>query len=186
MALETALVTAEEFKQIANDAVGLAELVRGEVRPLHRPKMKHGCVCGKFQIRLGVWAETSEAGRVFPNDTGIVTHQNPDSVRGPDVFYISFDRLPDGDLPNDRWIEVPPEVCVEVLSPTDRWQNVHDKINEYLQFGVDEAWIADPELQQLTIYSQQEKPRLFRGEEEVTSGVMHGFRCKAEDCFRGC
>ena len=48
-----------------------------------------------------------DLGHILINDSGIITRRNPDSVRGADVFYISFIRMPRGTLPQS-YLDVPP------------------------------------------------------------------------------
>lgn len=184
MALETVLVTAEEFKQIANDADGLVELVRGEVRPLNRPSFNHGYVCSNIGGELRNWSRQQKTGRAVSNDLGVVTHRDPDSVRGPDVAWISYARLPKTEWPGG-WLEVPPEVCIEVLSPSDRWGQTLDKINEYLQGGVNEVWIADPELRQLQVFRADVSPRILQVNDQLTSKELPGFAVAVDVLFEG-
>ncbi len=183
MSVEMALVTAEEFEQIVAELVGPCELVCGEVREMMRGGAKHGGVCGRMSRLLGNWAESNDQGEVVTNDTGLVTRRNPDSVRGPDLFFIRWSTLPQGELP-EKWLKVPPELCVEILSPSDRWKDVLDKITEYLDFGVKEVWVADPQLKQLHIYQPDSAPRVLNGDAAVNSSVLPGFECRVNEFFQ--
>lgn len=181
MALETTLVTAEEFKSLKFD--GPCELIRGEVRPMNPPKPSHGLVCGTISGLLWAWNEKQRLGYLLSNDSGLLTRRNSDSVRGPDVAWISKKRLPDRDSLKD-WLQVPPEVCVEVISLNDRWSEITDKLADYLQFGIDEVWIADAELQQLLVYTQDKSPRTLRADDDLTSPALPGFQCQISELFR--
>ena len=112
------VVTASEFLQMSdNDRY---ELVQGELVEMNRPGMQHGIVCTNVIFLLELWSREHSAGYVFANDTGVVTERDPDSVRGPDCAFVRADRLPDG--PSGKgWLEIPPDLAVEVLSPSDRW-----------------------------------------------------------------
>ncbi len=179
------LHTAEEFADLANERDGLCELVRGEVLEMTRPTARHGVVCANVSGSIWIWARQERKGRVVSNDAGVVTQRDPDSVRGPDLYFISESRLPGGQLPT-VWLEVPPEICVEVLSQNDRWKDVLEKITEYLDFGVLEVWVADPELKQLHVYGADAAPQLLLGEDTLQSPILPGYESRVSDFFEGC
>src|SRR5690606_34323652 len=94
MSTGQALVTAEEFKQIALERDGLVDLVRGRVVELHRTGVRHGCVCVQVAVPLLEWVKQVHGGYVMTNNVGIQTQHNPDTVRGPDVIFVRKSRLP--------------------------------------------------------------------------------------------
>ena len=83
-------------------------------------------------------------GRILTNDTHFITRRQPDAVRGMDVAYISYARLPRGPLPRGP-LEVAPELIVEVRSPSDAWTDVFAKVEEYLAASVSVVLVLDPE-----------------------------------------
>ena len=117
-----ALLTAEEFAQRPDPGYP-EELVRGRIVPLPMPKPRHGEICNRVGRILGDCAEDRDLGRVLSNDTGVITERGPDTVRGADISFYSFARVPKGPLP-DRYLDTPPDLVVEVLSPSDRWPKV--------------------------------------------------------------
>ena len=66
-----------------------------------------------------------------------------DSVRGGDVVFYSYTRLPRGPIP-EGYLEVVPELVFEVRSPSDRWAKITAKVGEYLDAGVLVACVLDP------------------------------------------
>ena len=74
---------------------------------------RHGYYCGNICRILGNHVAANGLGRVMTNDSGIVTEREPDSVRGADVAFYSFTRLPRGLLP-EGYLEVSPELVFEV------------------------------------------------------------------------
>ncbi len=150
MSTETTLITAEEFRRLAN-LEGKYELVRGEVVEMNRPGWEHSYVCNKVGRIVGNFAEQHGLGRAVSNDGGIVTERNPDTVRGPDVAYFSFARLPAEERPTGYPI-VLPEVVFEVLSPDDRTVRVLRKVNEYLEAGVSCVVLLDPQDRDIAIH----------------------------------
>jgi Uma2 family endonuclease len=61
-----------------------------------------------------------DLGRVMSNDTFVQV--SPDTVFGADVYFISYQRLPKGKIP-DEWMDLVPELVVEVRSPRMRGRN---------------------------------------------------------------
>ncbi len=82
-----------------------------------------------------------------------------DRYRVPDVVVVR------GGRPSGRIITSPPEIAVEVLSPEDRAAEVQDKIDDYLQFGIQAVWLIDPERQRAWIHTRE-------GAREVSDGVL--------------
>ena len=128
------LMTAEQYARMDDRGVP-CELVRGEVVEMNQPTARHGQVCGKLSRILGNFAEENDLGHVLANDAGIVTERDPDTVRGGDVWYISFAKVPRGPLPQG-YLDVPPDLVFEVRSEHDRWAKVIEKVAEYLNAGV--------------------------------------------------
>jgi len=149
MATTSALLTAEEFERLG-DADGPAELVLGQVVPMEIPGFRHGLVCSKVAFMLCEYLHHEQIG-VGVGRTGVVTRRNPDSVRDPDVSYFSYARIPRGEIPVG-YAPQPPEIVFEVKSPSDTWKDLLTKTAEYLQAGVVNVCVVDPENETVTIY----------------------------------
>ncbi|MCE9605623.1 MAG: Uma2 family endonuclease [Planctomycetia bacterium] len=162
MATTNALLTAEEFAQLGSDQ-GPMELVRGQIMMMNVPGARHGYVCFNIAFELGDYLRKNPIGRVFCNDAGFVTHRDPDSVRGPDVSFYSFSRLPKGEVPKGYPAQ-PPELVFEVKSPSDTWKELHTKNGEYIQAGVAIVCIVDPEDEIVTIYSSDRSDVRLEGD----------------------
>ncbi|MEX0700709.1 MAG: Uma2 family endonuclease [Planctomycetales bacterium] len=177
------LLTLADFAELEDDGTPY-ELVRGELVEMVRPNFEHGIVCANVALLLGNWNRSTSAGFVVANDTGVVTSRDPDSVRGPDCFFVKRERAPETHR-RRRWLEVAPDLAVEVLSPSDRWREVLAKVAEYLEAGTAEVWVLDPAAQTLHNYRPDGSPRSLAGDDEVMSeAVLPGFSCRAADFFR--
>ncbi|MSR56731.1 MAG: Uma2 family endonuclease [Planctomycetaceae bacterium] len=174
------LITAEEFLDLAGD--GIRELIRGEIVEMSPPSARHGWICGRIAVIISRWADPIRAGFFLGNDSGIVTERDPDTVRGPDCQFISRKRLPEG-LPKDGYLSVPPELAVEVLSPSNRWAEMMKKIDEYLATGVLEVWIVDPEDESIEVFRNDRGPVRFGRDSQLTSDVLPGFNCRVTEFF---
>jgi len=175
MSTAQALITAEQFWEIDFDVP--VELVRGEIVELTRPNTWHGYVCAKVSHLLQLWNANDQYGFVISNDSGVLTERDPDTLRGPDVYFIRHERLPGGRLP-ERWIEVPPDLAVEVFSPTDRWRDIWDQIHEYFALGVNGVWVTDPRKGTLHVMKPDDGPQILDETQTLESpDVLAGFSC---------
>src|SRR5690606_14319584 len=107
------------------------ELVKGNLVEMNPPMPRHGQLCFRAGYLLQIYLDTHPLGIILCNDAGILTERDPDSVRGADIAYYSYDRVPKGPLPAGL-LPVVPELAIVVLSPSDRWSQLHSKIGEYL------------------------------------------------------
>ena len=152
-------LTAEEFGR-RPDPGHPEELVRGQICTMPPPGARHGKVCNKAGRILGNYAEDYDIGHVLNNDSGVITERGPDSVRGPDVSFYSFARLPKGPIP-ENYPSVSPDLVFEVLSPHDRWPKVLAKVVEYLDAGVSVVGVLDPDRSTLHLYEGDEPVRIL-------------------------
>lgn len=83
-------------------------------------------------------------GRVLVGDPGFWIARDPDTVRAPDLAFISYDRLPGGAVPPGL-LEGAPNLAVEIRSPSDRTGAVLEKIGQWLNAGVTIVWVIDPQ-----------------------------------------
>lgn len=171
-----ALLTAEEFAE-RPDPGHPEELVRGRIVPMPMTKPRHGEICGRTDRVLGGFVDEHDLGRVLTNDSGVITERGPDTVRGADVAYYSFARVPKDPLP-DRYLDVAPELVVEVLSPTDRWPKVMVKVGEYLAAGVLVVLVLDDERRAAHVFTAEGANRILASAEELTLPELFG------DAFR--
>ncbi len=176
------LLTAEEFRQLPDDGVP-KELVRGKVVPMNLPAPRHGQICVKIVRLLSRYLDANDVGHLVSNDSGVVTRHDPDSVRGVDVAFYSFERVPRGPFP-EGYIAAVPELVFEVLSPTDGWREVRSKAMEYLDAGVTTVCVLDPTGQAVYVYNNDVPDRVFRADEELTvPEVLPEFRAPVRSFF---
>ena len=177
----TTLVTADNFARMSFD--GPVELVQGEVVYMRRPSGVHGVICFNVAALLARWVESRDVYQVVINDTGVVTVRDPDTVRGPDVFVVRRDQLPDG-IPQGNF-PIPPELCIEVNSPHDRWSEVIAKVGEYMAAGVPEVWVVDSPTRQVHLYRSDAEPTQFGEGDTIQSTILPEFQADVTDLFRG-
>jgi Uma2 family endonuclease len=174
------LLTAEEFFLLPDPEDGWQqELVRGQIITMPPPGGMHGVSCNKAGRRIGNFVEDDDRGTATSNDTGFITERDPDSVRGPDIAFWLKERLPVVPL---GYIEIAPDMLVEVLSPSNTWKQIRTKLKEYFAKGVRLVWVIAPEDRTLTIYRTLEEGRVLHDTATVTGeDVLPGFTCKVSD-----
>jgi Uma2 family endonuclease len=158
------LLTAEQYLKLPDDG-RYTELVKGKVIEMTRPTFRHGACAGNVYWMLRQYVEPRDLGWVLTCDTGVVTQRDPDTVRGPDVAFYSYQRVPKGQAPDG--FGPAPELVFEVLSPSNRPSAVTAKIAEYFTAGVKVVCVLDPDAGQLAVYTPDELPRRYSTDEEL-------------------
>lgn len=146
------LLTAEEYAALSDETP--TELLRGEIVAMPPTGFPHGKVQARIARLLGNFVDEHELGHVL-TESGVVTTRNPDSVRGPDVSFYSYDRIPKHEIPG-VYATVAPEVVFEVRSPDDRVGNVLKKVGEYLSAGVIQVYVVDPKRRNVVMYGEDD------------------------------
>lgn len=179
----TQLLTAEEFFQLPAPPDGSKqELVRGKVVTMARPGWEHGEVQINVASAIKFFLKQNPIGRVA-TESGVVTDRKPDTVRGPDVSYVSKERLP-LDKRVVGYHDQVPDLCVEVVSPSNTKKELRAKIKEYFFSGVRMVWVVDPEDWSVSVLLAPDEGRTLWGDTVLDGGdVLPGFSCKVSDLF---
>src|SRR6185295_5592642 len=150
------------------------ELVNGRVVPLSPTGYVHGSVESKLTKELEVWVGANGRGRVLCGEVGIYIRRNPDTVRAADVLFISNDRFARQE--GASYLDVAPELVVEILSPDDRWSDVMEKIEDYFSADVDRVWVLDSKARKIFTYRSPTEAQIFEtGDVLVDEDVLPGF-----------
>jgi Uma2 family endonuclease len=175
-------MTAAEFLKKYGGYSGV-ELVRGRVvwagqssRPGNEEsrmaKFRHGVFCNNAAHLITEFVRSNNLGRVAVNDSFVPTAE--DTVRGADVLFVSYTRVPKGEAPED--LPGPPELVIEVRSPSDRWTDVVAKMLEYIAAGVTVVVILDPKTRSASVFRDQDRQDIFEADEDlVLPDILPGF-----------
>jgi len=151
MAQETkTLMTAEEFAKLPDNGMR-RELVRGDVIEMTPAGAEHSAIGANAVGMLRQFARETRTGTAFGADCGYILAEDPDVVRCPDASFVSKERLPEGGLPKG-FFPGPPDLAVEVVSPTDQAADVQEKVNDYLKAGTSLVWVVYPKLRQVQVH----------------------------------
>ncbi len=159
------LLSAAEYTQLPDRGVP-TELVRGRIVEMNVPAPRHGEICANITTLINPYVRGRGMGRVVSNDGGILTERDPDTLRGGDVAYYSYARVPQGPLPAG-YLDVVPELVFEVRSPTERWSRLIAKAGEYLEAGVIVVGLLDQVSETVQVYRADELPRTLHADDEL-------------------
>jgi Uma2 family endonuclease len=144
------LITAEELWRMPNDGFR-HELIKGELTTMAPAGSLHGMVALRIASALFTYVEANRLGATFAAETGFKLASNPDTVRAPDAAFVSQERFePVGST--ERFWPGAPDLAVEVISPTDSYVDVQDKVFEWLEAGTRMVIVADPRKRLVTMY----------------------------------
>jgi Uma2 family endonuclease len=177
MASVSSRATEEDLRTAPEDG-RKRELVDGAI-VVSPAGARHGLISVRISTRLAAFVGSGRHGYVLDSSTGFRLPNG--NVRLPDVAYVSRERAGEEPLGED-FVEVPPDLAVEVLSPSDRPRSVLDKVGEYLQAGVRIVWVIDPSRRRAAVYRSATETREVR-EEDLLDGedVLPGFACRLAD-----
>lgn len=179
----TKLMTAEDLWQL-DDEPGRFDLIRGELIRMSPAGFRHGKLSALMTRRIADFVYTHRLGDVVGAETGFVLARDPDVVLAPDAAFVRSERLPSEDE-QEGFLELAPDLVVEVVSPSDRSRDVHAKVRAYLDAGVMLVWVVDPGSQDVTVYTPDRTARVFVTGDELDGGdVLPGFRLPVADIFK--
>ncbi len=176
------LITAEEFATMSFDRP--CELVRGEIVEMTNPGFRHGNLCFRLALMIGRWMESHSDFDVASNDSGVLVESDPDTVRGPDLLIVRKSKLPPGGSPVGH-LTFPPDVAIEIRSPSDRSHDVMRKVSLFLAAGVTEVWVIEPDHQRVFIHRDQEETTVFQATDVLTTPQLPDFACPLSLLFEG-
>lgn len=180
MTVQEKFVTAEEFATLPDDGAW-HDLVRGVIVEVGRPKPRHSTIQVRFARYIGEFVDDHNLGLVT-TEGGYVLARNPDTVRGPDVAFISKERLPEPNL--DEYIPMAPDLVVEIVSPGDTATEITDKVSEYFAAGARLVWVAYSD--KVYVYHNSLSIEVVPGD-GVLDGedVLPGFKLPLREVFKG-
>lgn len=158
-------LTGEEL--MAMGELGPCELIDGKIMPMSPTGGIHARIESALGVELTLFVRQAQLGWVLVGEVGIYTRRTPDRVRGADLAFLSRKRAPAG--PPKGFLDRAPELVVEIASPGDRWEEMQQKIEEYLACGVDQVWVIEPENRTLRAYNSAIEVRRF-----TAGAVLHG------------
>lgn len=178
----TTPVTAEQLISLSAHQ-GRCELIAGELREMSPSGWKHGMILGRLHTLLGRHVEDHQLGVVLGAETGFLIGRDPDTVRTPDVAFLANEHLHAVE-PAEAYWPGPPDLAVEVLSPSDSKREVDDKIQAWLTSGAHMVWVVDPQSRSVTVCKGAAEVHVKAASDVLDGGdVVAGFRCPVAAFF---
>jgi Uma2 family endonuclease len=175
-------MTAEELIRLPDDGMR-HELVKGEHRVMTPAGYEHGKIGGELLIYLGSHVRAADLGDVLNSDTGYLIGRDPDTVRAPDVSFVSKARIPAKGRPTKFW-DGPPDLAVEVVSPSDTLEEVEEKVDQWLEAGTSLVWVVNLRRKTVTVYRSRREATILSDSDELDGGeVVPGFRLPIRAIF---
>lgn len=179
MQAEDRLHRADEFWLLPH-ADRRRELVRGRIVEFPLNDYRHGIVAA--------WIGSLIAGHVDDHDLGSVATlagyiltTDPDTVRGPDISFISHERR---QPLSGYYLLAAPDLAVEVISRDDTASAIHDMVRDFLEAGTKAVWVLYPSSQTIAVH-MGEGSRTLAGDDVLDGGdALPGFRVKVSEVFK--
>ncbi len=172
---ETTTMTVEEF--LESDLEGY-EYVKGELVPMPPTSGEHGKISVNLILPLSLHVRENRLGDIYVSETGFRVGER---VLVPDIAFLSADRIP-ADL--SKVFQIPPDLAVEVVSPTDALHRVVEKAFAYLDAGTQLVWVLEPRSKTVIVYrSETDITLLTRNDTLTGENVVEGFSCQVATLF---
>ena len=174
-------MTADDLLHMPDDGYRY-ELVRGELRKMPPPGIDHGRYIGRIHLSVGFHVVAQNLGEAIVGDPGF--RLEDDHVRGPDVAFISKERLsPLGSQPG--YYLGPPDLAIEVLSPSDRLADIEEKVQDYLEAGTLAVVVVNPRNRTVRIHrSPTDVVTLTEVDTLEVPDIIPGWAMPVADIFR--
>lgn len=154
------------------------ELVNGEVREVPTGD-RHDAIVARMIFLI--YPFTQGRGMVCGSQAGF--RMATGNVRAPDVSFTRKERLPGGRAP-DGFGNFAPDLCIEVISPSEEETESFQKVREYFAFGAEQVWHLFPHEQRVTVYQSPSESQEYNPNDELEAGsLLPGFRHQVADLF---
>lgn len=172
---EIAEMTLEEFLESGLEGY---EYIKGELIPAPPTSIEHGDISMNLILPLTMYVRENQLGRVYIPDTGFRVGER---VLMPDIAFLLNEHIPDD---RSKASPVPPDLAVEVVSPTDIEYQIEEKVFAYLEAGTQLVWVLKPVSKTVTVYrSETDITLLTRNDTLTGEKVVEGFSCQVAELF---
>lgn len=184
MAIQEKQITAEDLLHMSDDG-SRHELVRGELRKMAPAGSEHGYIALNVGSELRNFVRANGLGRVYAAETGFKLASDPDTVRAPDVAFVSRERVEAAGDVKGYWPGAP-DLAVEVVSPGDTHTQVVEKALSWLDAGTRMVFAVEPGQRAVTVFRSREDIRILvagAGDELDGADVVPGWKLPLPEVF---
>lgn len=184
MSVKHKLVTADELWNMPDPPGKRLELVDGEVVEVSPVTMRHGVIVIIVARLIDDYVRLNNLGMVAAGNVGYVLRRSPDRVRAPDISFVAWENVPESGLPERGFWEGPPALAIEVVSPDDRMNEIHAKVQHFLAAGTQQVWVLWPSQRTMTVYASNGSAQELGPDADVDGGdILPGFTARVGDLF---
>ena len=147
------------------------ELVQGELRQMELADRQHGRIAANFIGSLIAFVKERNLGEVHSSETGFILDTAPDTVRAPDVSFVSRERA-EAIAEERGFFPGAPDLAVEVVSPNDRDRELREKVSDWLRAGTQMVVVIDPDQRTATVYRAPDDICLLTAGDVLDGGAV--------------
>ncbi len=174
------VLTYEDYLRLEDDK--RYELINGRLEEMPAPTVLHQRVLNSLNVLMYIFSEKNGLGEVLTSPVDVVLSDT--DVVQPDIVFISKAR--EG-IVRER-IFGPPDLVVEVVSPTSYTRDRYEKFALYEKYGVKEYWVVLPREKVIEVWCLKDGKYVLHtvaaGSGEVSSCVLKGFKVKVEEVLK--
>ena len=175
-------LTAEDLLRLDSKGVK-GELIRGRLCETMSVGGEHGEVVLKLGFLMGSVVIPGRLGRLAGSDAGVILERDPDTVREPDIAFISAARMPLAERVTGYY-EIVPDLVVEIASPSDSRRAVNDKARMWRSYGVPLVWTVFANPRSVEVH-RADGSTITLYEDDILDGgeILPGFSVLVRDIF---
>jgi len=166
------------------------EIVDGELLMPPAPTPDHQWIAQEIFVRLRSFVDERDMGVVLMAPVDLLIRREPLRTRQPDILYLSAERTGirgRAELRGLQFLEIPPDLVVEVLSPRNSRRDIQSKLEDYRRIGVEECWLVSPEAETTEVLSlsaeEAASAGIFGIDGILRSEVLSDFTLRLRDVF---
>jgi Uma2 family endonuclease len=174
-------MTAKQYMQLPRGEFQ-HELINGELITMVLPGTPHGRIQARLIAALSQFVLEHDLGEGF-GELGFLLTLDPDTVLGPDVCFISKQRLQEAGEVKGFWPGAP-DIAVEIVSPSDTRPKVRERTLQWLGYGSRQVWIVNPKDCTATVHRSPSDATTFSGSDYLEAqDLLPGFRLSLDRIF---
>ena len=176
------LMTSSDLLALPDDGLR-HELIEGEITNMTPAGPIHGKVAANLLVLIGSHIRAHDLGSVYAAETGFIIASDPDTVRAPDLAFVSKVRESEVNVPRG-FARGAPDLVAEVISPDDTYEELDLKVQQWLRAGTRLVWVVNPRSTSVAVHGPAGEVTL-RGHGDMLDGgdVLPGFACRISEIF---
>jgi len=179
MTVQEKLFTAAELLTLPHDRHRYA-LIKGRLIEMSPTGKPHGLLVGELTTDIRLYVRQHQLGQVYGAETGFRLTENPDTVYGIDIAFVSTARAQKG----DGYFRGAPDLAVEIISPGNTELEIHEKVTDYFSAGARLVWIIYPKSRVIYVYRSPDAITVLHESDSLNGDmVLPGFSLSIASLF---